>query len=137
VSEELGRPSYKVRPTTPPSALPPVTIEDAAGPGQGSAADRRSRRTPRGQGTQQPLRIKPDAAPPTPPKPAKAPKPATKVRRQEDPPVEADRQAYAPVKPGRSLGYVLWHVVRFTLLVVFKLVRLMIKIALSPFHAAG
>ncbi|MBR7825739.1 hypothetical protein KDK95_05425 [Actinospica sp. MGRD01-02] len=126
-----------------------MTIEDAVGPGPGAAADRRSRRAARGQGSQQALRVKPDVAPPVqakvakpakpqkPPREPKQPKPATKVRRQEDPPAEADRQAYAPVKPGRTLGYVLWQVLRFTVRVVFKLVRLMIKIALSPFHAAG
>ena len=116
MSEELGRPSYKIRPAAPPGALPPMTIEDAASP----------------KAPKPPRSPKPSKAP----NPPKSPKPAAKVRRQEDPPAEADRPAYAR-KPGRSIGYVLWQVLRFTVLVVFKLVRVMIRIALSPFHAAG
>jgi hypothetical protein len=156
VSEELGRPSYKARPTTPPSAVPPLPTDKAAA----SPSDRRSRsrRAPRDQGGQQPPRVKPDAAPPTPPTPPKPPnqpkqpkfqKPAkqpkqpkptkqpTKARRQEDPPTEVARPAYTPVKPGRSLGYVLWHLLRYTTLLVLKLARTMFKVALSAFHIAG
>jgi hypothetical protein len=141
VSEELGRPSYKAPPATPPRALPPTTTNDPANP-----TGRRSRRAPGGQGAQQTFPAKPGAAPPKPSKPPKppkpqkpamSPKPAAKAKRQQDTPPEATRPAYTPVKPGRSLGHVLWLLLRYTALALVKLTRIMIRIALSPFHAAG
>ncbi|HET9169992.1 MAG TPA: hypothetical protein VFN97_11160 [Actinospica sp.] len=124
MSEELGRPSYKARPATPPSASPPLTIEDVAG-------------STRARPAKVPEAPRPARAP-KPPKPPRSPEPAApKARRREGPPAAADRPEYTPADQGRGLGYVLWHLVRITVLVMVKLVRAMIKIALSPFHGLG
>lgn len=125
MSEELGRPSYKARPATPRSAVPPPTDAD----------DRKSAKQPRSpQVPKQPKQPKPPRSP-------RSPKPVTKAaakpRRQEDPPAEPARPPYPPVKQERSLGYVLWHLLRIIGLLVFKLARAMIKTALLPFHHAG
>lgn len=121
MTEELGRPSYKARPVNPPNALPPQAIGDAAPP---AAQPSRPPRSRQGSSTRRPG-------------PAAPPKAQTKKVKRPDPPAEAPRPAYPPVKPGRGLGYAVWVVLRFVGLMLFKLARTMLRIALSPFHAAG
>lgn len=110
--QELGRPSYTGAPISRDTMAPPEI--------QGRGA----RLAPAASG------LRAEA-------PAERGRQARKRPRDEQP-VIGGRTVYVPVPAGRGIGYGIWRLVRFVVLIALWLALTMFKVALSPFvHIMG
>ena len=117
--DELGRPKYAARPTAVSSGPPQFQAD--------TGTSRHRARPPRGEAAGQVLQAQPvDERGRQVKKPKDGQQPAT------------GGTVYVPVPTGRGVGYGLWRLIRFVVLIVVWLALTMVKVALSPFvHIMG